>query len=62
MQHEQKRQEKHKLDRTEKQAEERQSESNYSKPGAKVRPRWFLVLGIGLTTMAMIIWWRATSP
>jgi hypothetical protein len=58
MEHEQKRQEHHRLDRQEKQAHERQSEQQFSKPGPGVRPLWFLLTGILLTVAALVIWMR----
>jgi hypothetical protein len=59
MDHHQKRQEKHELDRKDKQADERASERQFSKPGAGVRPVWLLVGGFLLTVAALIVWMRA---
>jgi hypothetical protein len=58
MDHEQKHQEKHRLERQEKQTHERESEKQFSKPGPTVRPLWFLVGGILLTVIALFIWMR----
>jgi hypothetical protein len=58
MDHEQKHQEKQRLERQEKQAHERESEKQFSKPGPTVRPPWFLAVGILLTCVALFIWMR----
>ncbi len=56
MNREQKRQEHHRVERQEKQGEERQSEKQFSKPGAMIRPFWFLAVGFALTVAAVLIW------
>ena len=58
MDRQQKHQEEHRVERQEKQAHERQSEENFSRPGPTVRPLWFLVGGIFLTLVALLIWMR----
>ena len=45
--------------RKQKQAEERQSEQQFSKLGPTIRPLWYLALGIVLVLTAAFIWWQA---
>jgi cytoskeletal protein RodZ len=56
MNREEKRQEHHRVEREEKQGQERQSEKQFSKPGVTVRPLWFLVVGFVLTLAAVLFW------
>jgi hypothetical protein len=56
MDHEQKHHEKHRLERQEKQAHERESEKQFSKPGPTIHPLWFLALGILLTLGVIAVW------
>lgn len=63
MDHEQKHEEKHRLERQDKQAHEREVEKEFSKPGPTIRPLWLLVLGGGLVLIALTIWMLlATRP
>ena len=56
MEHQQERHEKHEKDRKEHQAEERQSEERFSKPGPTIHPIWFLAIGIAVTLTALVVW------
>ena len=56
MDHEQKRQEHHRLEREEKQTHARQAEEQFSKPGPTIHPLWFLVVGVALSLAALFLW------
>jgi fatty acid desaturase len=63
MDHEQKHDEKHRLERQEKQAHERQEEEQFSKPGPTIRPLWIFVVGFILVALAIVVWmWLWTRP